>query len=146
MCLIQILSLVPTILTQSLRGFSPSFLSNARLVYFYFLPLHLQFSLTERNIVQTLLSLVSWSGVGLSPLGTSPTVAQVPDDEWWWVWYSRWNDWHGKPNYSDKTCLSATLSTTNPTWPNAGSNPSRRLTAWAMARPLVRAVTLYYLT
>jgi hypothetical protein len=27
-----------------------------------------------------------------------------------------WNkDWQGKPKYSDKTCPSATLSTTNPT-------------------------------
>jgi hypothetical protein len=24
-------------------------------------------------------------------------------------------NWHGKPKYLDKTCLSATLSTTNPT-------------------------------
>jgi hypothetical protein len=28
--------------------------------------------------------------------------------------------------YSEKTCLSATLSTTNPTWPNPGSNLGRR--------------------
>jgi hypothetical protein len=28
--------------------------------------------------------------------------------------------------YSEKTCPSATLSTTNPTWPDPGSNPGRR--------------------
>jgi hypothetical protein len=32
----------------------------------------------------------------------------------------------GKNNYSEKTCPSATLSTTNPTWPDLGSNPGRR--------------------
>jgi hypothetical protein len=26
----------------------------------------------------------------------------------------------GKPKYSEKTCPSATLSTTNPTWPDLG--------------------------
>jgi hypothetical protein len=31
-----------------------------------------------------------------------------------------------KPKYSEKTCPSATLSTTNPTWPDLGSNPGRR--------------------
>jgi hypothetical protein len=44
----------------------------------------------------------------------------------WWVttlWSSRWNEWRGKPKDSEKTCLSATLSTTNPTWPDTGSNP-----------------------
>jgi hypothetical protein len=44
----------------------------------------------------------------------------------WWLWgwrIIRWNeDWQGKPKYSEKTCPSATLSTTNPTW----SNPGRR--------------------
>jgi hypothetical protein len=32
----------------------------------------------------------------------------------------------GKPKYSEKTCPSATLSTTHPTWPDPGSNPGRR--------------------
>jgi hypothetical protein len=39
-----------------------------------------------------------------------------------WVWCSRWNDWQEKPKYSEKTCPSAALSTTNPTWPD----PDRR--------------------
>jgi hypothetical protein len=31
----------------------------------------------------------------------------------WWVWSSRCNEnWQGKPKYSEKTCPSATLSTT----------------------------------
>jgi hypothetical protein len=33
---------------------------------------------------------------------------------------------NGKGKYSEKTCPSATLSTTNPTWPNLGSNLGRR--------------------
>jgi hypothetical protein len=31
-----------------------------------------------------------------------------------------------KPKYSEKTCRSATLSTTNSTSPDPGSNPGRR--------------------
>jgi hypothetical protein len=48
-----------------------------------------------------------------------------PGRLWWWrIW---WNEeWQGKPKYSEKTCSSATLSTTNPTWPGPGSNPGRR--------------------
>jgi hypothetical protein len=38
--------------------------------------------------------------------------------------------WHEtdvkKPTYSGKTCASATLSTTNPTWTDPGSNPGVR--------------------
>jgi hypothetical protein len=50
-----------------------------------------------------------------------PIVA-CPGWLWWWrIW---WNA--GKPKYSEKTRLSATLSTTNPTWPYPGSNPGRR--------------------
>jgi hypothetical protein len=49
------------------------------------------------------------------------------------------NDWQGKPKYSEKTCPSAALSTTNPTCcPYA--NPGRRggkpaSNRWASARP-----------
>jgi hypothetical protein len=43
---------------------------------------------------------------------------------WLWCWRIWWNeDWQGKPKYSEKTCPSATLSITNPTWPDPGSNP-----------------------
>jgi hypothetical protein len=51
---------------------------------------------------------------------------------WWWrIW---WNEnWQGKPKYSENTCPSATLSTTNPTWQiRAAAVGSQRLTAWAI--------------
>jgi hypothetical protein len=39
----------------------------------------------------------------------------------------RWNEIdRGKPKYWGKTCPSATLSTTNPTWTDPGSNPGLR--------------------
>jgi hypothetical protein len=51
----------------------------------------------------------------------------APDDRWGWLWSNWWNeDWQGKPKYSEKTCPSAILSTTNPTWPDPGANPGRR--------------------
>jgi hypothetical protein len=54
-------------------------------------------------------------------------VVQAPDDRWGWLWSNWWNEeWQGKPKYSEKTCPSATLSTTNPTWPDPDSNPGRR--------------------
>jgi hypothetical protein len=40
---------------------------------------------------------------------------------WWWN-----EDWQGKPKYSEKTCPSATLSTTNPTRTDPESNPGHR--------------------
>jgi hypothetical protein len=44
---------------------------------------------------------------------------------WWWrIWWNE--DWQGKPKYLEKTFPSATLSNTNPTWPDPGSNPGRR--------------------
>jgi hypothetical protein len=67
--------------------------------------------------------------VRLSPLGTSATNWPIPapDDRWWWMWSSRWNEnWQGKQKYSDKTYPSATLSSTNPTWPDLATNPGRR--------------------
>jgi hypothetical protein len=43
------------------------------------------------------------------------------------LWSNWWNeDWQGKPKYSEKTCPSAILSTTNPTWPEPCANPGRR--------------------
>jgi hypothetical protein len=55
----------------------------------------------------------------------------------WRVWSSRWNkNCQGKPKHSDKPRPRAILFTTNPTWPEpAAAVGSRRLTAWAMARP-----------
>jgi hypothetical protein len=69
---------------------------------------------------------VSWGGVRLSPLGTSATnwpIVPAPDCRRW-MW-SRWNGkWQGKPKYSEETCLNASLSTTNPTWPDLGWKPA----------------------
>jgi hypothetical protein len=51
--------------------------------------------------------------------------------------------WQGKPKYSEKTCPSATLSTTKSHKTDPGLEPrtaavgSQRLTAWAMARPFL---------
>jgi hypothetical protein len=73
--------------------------------------------------------LISWSGVRLSPLGTSTTnwpILPAPNDRWR-MWSSRCNEnWQRKPKYSEKTCPSATLSNTNPIWPDLGSSPCRR--------------------
>jgi hypothetical protein len=42
---------------------------------------------------------------------------------WWRIWWNK--DWQGKLTYSEKTWVSVTLSTTNPTWPNTSANPGR---------------------
>jgi hypothetical protein len=71
---------------------------------------------------------ISWGGVRPSRVGTSVTnwpFVPVPDDKW--VWSIWWNEnWHGKPKYSRENRPNATLSITNPTWPDLGSNPSSR--------------------
>jgi hypothetical protein len=55
-------------------------------------------------------------------------IVPAPDDSWGWLWSNWWNeDWQGKPKYSEKTCPSAILSTTKPTWPDPRSNPGRRV-------------------
>jgi hypothetical protein len=55
---------------------------------------------------------------------------------------SRWNvDWQGKPKFLEKTCPSATFvhhkipHDQTRVWTRAAAMWSRRLTAWAMARP-----------
>jgi hypothetical protein len=71
--------------------------------------------------------------------------ARRPLRLWWWsIWWNE--DWQGKPKYSEETCPSVTLSTTNPTCQTqartrATAVGSQRLTTWAMARSL----TLYLL-
>jgi hypothetical protein len=46
------------------------------------------------------------------------------------------NDWQGKANYTERTCPSAALPTTDPTWLDPGSNSgSRGLTTLTTALP-----------
>jgi hypothetical protein len=65
------------------------------------------------------------------------------------VWSSRWNDnWQGKPKYSKKACSGATLSTTNPTLPDLGSNLGRRggkyaTMAWPTSAILIIIVAMW---
>jgi hypothetical protein len=74
--------------------------------------------------------LIRMGGGGIHTESTrhiGPWMAYCTCPGWLWWWRIWWNeDWQGKPNYSEKTCPSATLSTTNPTWPAPGSNPGRR--------------------
>jgi hypothetical protein len=69
-----------------------------------------------------------WSGTkSTGYCGHFWPIVQAPDDTWGWLWSNWWNeDWQRKPKYSEKTGLSATLSTTDPTWPDPGSNSGRR--------------------
>jgi hypothetical protein len=49
----------------------------------------------------------SWGVVRLGPIRMSAStwlIVPAPDDEWWWVWSNRWNNWQGKLNNSEKTC------------------------------------------
>jgi hypothetical protein len=66
------------------------------------------------------------------------------------IWRSRWNaGWQGKPKFSEKTCPSATfvlhkiLYDQTSVWTRAAAVGSRRLTAWAMARPFVKSSFQY---
>jgi hypothetical protein len=82
------------------------------------------------TVCQQLINLICIVGVEskLGPLGTSaiywPTVSAPGDCE---DGEFRGMKWQGKPKYSEKTCRGATLSTTNPTWPDPSSNPGRRV-------------------
>jgi hypothetical protein len=54
-------------------------------------------------------------------------IVPAPDDRWWWLWRNwRNKNWQGKPKYSEKTCPSTALSTTNPTCLDPVLNPGRR--------------------
>jgi hypothetical protein len=75
-----------------------------------------------------------------SPLGTSTTIGLNYTIPGLLECGIRWNEnWQGKPKYSEKTCTSATLSTTNSSCARtrAAVVGNRHLTAWAMARPLI---------
>jgi hypothetical protein len=64
----------------------------------------------------------------------------IGEDDFCSNWWNK--NWQGKPKYSEKTCPSATLSTTKSHMTRPGLEPrtsavgSQRLTAWAMARPV----------
>jgi hypothetical protein len=93
----------------------------------------------------------SWGGVRLSPLGTSttnwPTVPALDDRCWMW---STWWDEHWQGNRSTRR-KPASVPLCPPqishdlTWyrTRATEVGSRRLTAWAMARPQCRWVCHY---
>jgi hypothetical protein len=88
--------------------------------------LYVELALAVRRIF--FLIRIVGGGVQMGPLGTSVTECPiVPGPGWLWWWRIWWNeDWQGKPKYSEKICPSATLSTTNPTWPDPGANPGCR--------------------
>jgi hypothetical protein len=77
-------------------------------------------------------------------IGTAATPGLLcqPRLNWRWMWRSRWNvDWQGKPKFLEKTYPSATFvhhkipHNQTRVWTWAAAVGSRRLTAWAMARP-----------
>jgi hypothetical protein len=72
--------------------------------------------------------LVSWGETeSIRYVGHYWPIVPAPDDGLRWVPNSRWDkNCQEKPKYLEKTRSNATLSTTNPTWPDLGSNPSRR--------------------
>jgi hypothetical protein len=84
--------------------------------------------------------LIVGCGIG-STLHVGHWMAYCTCPGWLWWWRVWWNeDLQGKPKYSEKTCPSDTLSTTNPTcqtWARtlAAAVGRQRLIAWAMARP-----------
>jgi hypothetical protein len=52
-------------------------------------------------------------------------------------WSGSWNEnWQGKPKYSKKTCISATLNATNSTWTDLGSKPATDRVSHGTAKPL----------
>jgi hypothetical protein len=73
------------------------------------------------------------SGVEPNPLSLRPLLAYCTDPRWLWM-----ISVEQSVEYLEKPCSSAVLSTTNPTWPEPTSPTvqSRRLIAWATARPL----------
>jgi hypothetical protein len=67
-------------------------------------------------------------GVGLTSPGTAATSGLLYSPRWQMrVIVEQLVEWRlaGKPKYSEKTCPSAILSTTNPTWPDPCKNTGR---------------------
>jgi hypothetical protein len=64
-------------------------------------------------------------GVGLEWVHLVRRPLLCPDDRLIWsIWWSK--EWQEKPKYSEETCTSTILSTTNPTLFDLSSNPGRR--------------------
>jgi hypothetical protein len=70
----------------------------------------------------------------MSSLGTEATIGLF--------YQPQMTDWHGKPNYSEKTCPSATLSTTNPTSLDPGSKPAANRLSYGTAPEYVLRMVL----
>jgi hypothetical protein len=76
------------------------------------------------NLTQSPSHWICCGGVRQRQFGMSATVWPIlpaPVDYGCWVWKA----WQGKPKYWERTYSSATLSTTNPTWPDP--NPTNCL-------------------
>jgi hypothetical protein len=76
---------------------------------------------------------------GSSTLAWMPTyvyILRIPQMILVWISTAEWY-WQGKTEeLGEKTCPSATLSTTNPTWIDPGANPGLRGERPATARPI----------
>jgi hypothetical protein len=113
------------------RGLEEASWSRSKKIFWHFLwETEENHEIGERllHIVFIVLSSSSWSGVGLSPLGTSATnwpIVPAPDDRWWWKRSSRWNEnWQGKSKYSEKNCSNDLTS--HISWPGLQPGPLRR--------------------
>jgi hypothetical protein len=73
------------------------------------------------------LSVVHVEGVRLClwTTATNSPIVHPPGDTWAWRTTVEWY-WQGKAKNLEETCPNATLSTTNLTWTNPGSNPGLR--------------------
>jgi hypothetical protein len=118
-------------------------LSEALFLAVYLVYTHFRYSICWHHytFLFVLFLWVGWNGVHYYS-GHYWPIVPVPDDDGCWVWSSGWYARQGKPKYSEKTCPSVASSTTNPTWPDPGSNSaaavgSRRLTAWTTAQPIM---------
>jgi hypothetical protein len=149
-CPIWISAWISTVLMEILLGF-PRFvqvnfgiMAQIKSVSSTSFPVH--YALSSNHF--TLYSLSFFFGWGETEstwyVGHCWPIVPAPENRWW-LWSSWWNeDWQGKPKYSEKTCPSATLSTTNPSWPDLGSNSGRR--SWKPATNRLSYGTAYSLS
>jgi hypothetical protein len=134
-----------------LLSFSVVLCSNARISELFVL---LEESVLNSGCGIIKLKLNLYSG-GWSPIGSTRhcghqwSIVQAPG--WLWWWRNWWNDWQGKPKYSEKTCLNAALSTTNPTCcPDAnqgrrGGKPATNRLSYATAWLRDKLRSIYFI-